>query len=260
VAPTTSSTPPVPVGAHPTASGRIRACPIQAEDLALFGALVFLEPLVDRWLGDAMGGVRLGGFDAGAPGAGLASSVLLLAALGAALCVVTRVAGEPAARFADDVKGLGGYGRFLVMVVICMFVALGLEGFGIQTGEGLFFLGIIALSLPLAFYPRLPALAAPLRRLLMMPAVLIGASLFTREVGVLLGDGEVLRALPAPDDPMFGFALFLLSLVVFGTLAFYVLLVAAPRVVAGAGGGVLWWGLRFGVFLAAVALNLKLPF
>lgn len=238
----------------------IRASPIQGEDLALFGVIVLLEPLVDRWLGYAVGGVRLGGFDAGAPGARLSSFVLLLAALGAALCVVTRVAGEPVGRFAEDVKGLGGYGRFLVMVVICVFVALGLEGLGIQTGEGLFFLGIIALSVPLAFYPRLPALAAPFRRLLMMPAVLIGASVFTREVGVLLDDGEVLRSLPTPDDPMFGVALFMLSLIVFGTLAFYVLLVAAPRVVAGAGGGVLWWGLRFGVFLAAVALNLNLPF
>jgi hypothetical protein len=38
-----------------------------------------------------------------------------------------------------------------------------------------------------------------------------------------------------------------------------VLLVVAPRTVAGGPSGLGWWGQRFALFLAALALNLALP-
>jgi hypothetical protein len=93
----------------------------------------------------------------------------------------------------------------------------------------------------------------------MAPAVVLGALMFGELADGLLGGGSLPRALPARDDPIFGFALFVVSLLVAGVLAFYMLLVVAPRKVAGEPGGWLAWGARFALFLAALAFGFAVP-
>jgi hypothetical protein len=239
---------------------RRRGAPLQVEDFALFALIGLVEPAFDRWLGGAPGGTRWAEIELGAPGAHLAALLMLGAAFTAAVCIVTRPRGDPPREAAELFGTLEGYARFPLMVLVGVMLDQGLEGLGVRSGEGLFFGVVLALSLPLAFYPRLPELSVPWRRLLMLPTLLVGAAMFSGFVGDFLGDGSLLEALPARDDPVFGFAVFMLSLILFGTAAFYFLLVVAPRKVAGAAGGVVWWGLRFLVFLGALALNLTVPF
>jgi hypothetical protein len=238
---------------------RRRGAPLQVEDFALFTLIGLVEPALTRRLEGALGGAQWTEIEPGAAGAHLSALFMLGAAFAAAVCIVTRVRGEPAREAAELFGTLEGYARFPLMVLVAVLLDQGLEGLGVRSGEGLFFGVVLALSAPLAFYSRLPELAVPLRRLLMLPTLLVGAAMFSGFAGDFLGDGSLLRALPARDDPVFGFAVFMLSLILFATAAFYFLLVVAPRKVAGAAGGVVWWALRFLFFLGALALNLTLP-
>lgn len=247
-------------GAGATRSGRHgrRGAVLQFEDLALFGFVAGVEPLLDHWAGRAM--ADLGFLSSEAPaGAGgpLRGLILLGAALGAVVCLVTRPRGREGKTVAELVGGLEGWARFPLIVWVAAVAAAALEGFGVRTGEGLFFGAVVALGLPLAFYPRLPEIAVPLRRLLMTPIILLGAGLFHGVAAGFLGDGELFAALPARDDPAFGFAVLVLWLLVAGTAAFYVLLVVAPRAVAGAGGGAFWWAARFVLFVAGLGIGAR---
>lgn len=242
-----------------SATERRRGAVLQVEDFALFALLALVEPLLDGWVGHSL--ADLGPWTETAEGAAgpLRGSLLLAAGLGAVACLLTRPRGHAAKGGAELVGGLEGWARFPLMVLVAAVAAAGLEGFGVRTGEGCFFAAVILLSLPLVVYPRLPEVAVPLRRLLMTPITLIGASAFNAVATGVLGDGELLNALPARDDPTFGFAVFVLSLLAAATGAFYVLLVVAPRAVAGAGGGKFWWALRFALFLAGLGIGVSVP-
>jgi len=241
--------------AEPPSPGR--GALLQAEDLALFVLLALVEPLLDGWLGGALG------FGAGAEAAGPAGplrAVLLLAAAGGAVaCLLTRPQGEAPKQPGELVGGLEGWARFPLMVLLALVVEAALGEIGVGFGEGCFFGVVILLSVPLAFYPRLPELAVPLRRLLMAPVILLGAGAFEAFATDFLGGGELFTALPARDDPIFGYAVFVLALLTAGTAAFYMLLVVAPRVVAGGSGSALWWALRFALFLAGLVIGVSVP-
>ncbi|HSL84055.1 MAG TPA: hypothetical protein VLF66_14885 [Thermoanaerobaculia bacterium] len=234
-----------------------RGAVLQIEDLALFGLLALAEPLLDGWLGEALA------FGESATADGTAEAVravlLVIAAGGTAACILTRPRGRPVKTPGEALGGLEGWARFPLMVLLAVILDAALEPFGGDLGEGCFFGVVLLLSAPLAFYPRLPELAVPLRRLLMTPAILLGAGAFQFFSGGLLSDGEVLSALPARDDPTFGYAALLLGLLIAGTAAFYMLLVVAPRVVAGASGSRLLWLLRFALFVAGLAIGVSVP-
>lgn len=241
------------------ATTRRQGAPVQLEDLALFALLAGVEPLLERRIGrgPALFGPWSDG--SGATGGTLQGLALLAAALGAVTCLVTRPRGRPARDVSEVLGSLEGWSRFPLMVFVAAVLEAGLAPFGVRLGEGFFFATVIVLSVPLAVYPRLPEVAVPLRRALATPIVLVGASSFRALVEDFVGDGDRLPALPARDDPTFGFAVFVLSLLAAATGAFYVMLVVAPRSVAGAGGGTLWWVLRFGVFLVGLGFGVTLP-
>jgi hypothetical protein len=234
-----------------------RGALLQLEDVALFALLAFIEPLLGGWSVDALGFGSRG--EATGPTGLPRAALLLAAAAGSVACLLTRPRGEEAKPVTEALGGLAGWARFPLMVLIAVVASAGLEELGVRTGEGCFFATVIALSLPLAFYTKLPALSVPVRRLLMTPLVLLGAGAFHGLATGLLGDGEVLRALPTRADPTFGFAVFVLSLLAAGTGAFYVLLVVAPRVVAGGPGSKWWWMARFALFLAGLGVGVSVP-
>ncbi|HEX6199026.1 MAG TPA: hypothetical protein VF150_02095 [Thermoanaerobaculia bacterium] len=234
-----------------------RGAVLQLEDAALFGLLALVEPLLEGWPGGLLGfGPEA---EAAGPPGPLRVLLLLAGAAGAVVCLLTRPRGESPKRPGELVGGLEGWARFPLMVLVAVVVEAALEPLGVGVGEGCFFAVVIVLGAPLAFYPRLPELAVPVRRLLMTPVVLLGAGAFQAFTAELLGDGDLFTALPARDDPVFGYAVFVLGLLAAGTAAFYMLLVVAPRVVAGASGNPLWWLLRFALFVAGLAVGVGVP-
>ncbi len=88
-----------------------------------------------------------------------------------------------------------------------------------------------------------PAMAEPLRRILVLPAQLVGEHLFTRGIGpeldLLVGPEPLL------SRPFFLFLALATILVAYG------LLVVGPRVIAGAALSIPAWMLRFALYLVA---------
>jgi hypothetical protein len=235
-----------------------RGGPLQFEDLALFAYLSFAEPAITRALAGLTGAADPWSLEPGTAGAGTAAVALFAAALGAALCLATRSLGDDA-RGPPPLNTLEGYARFPAMVLVAIFVSEGLEALGRPTSENLLFGVVILLSPTYMLYARLPRAPVLVRRLLMTPAILLGTTAFTRFTAGLLPDRADLAVLRDPSDPVFGVALFITTLVVAGVLAHYVLFVVAPRKVAGAAGGALWWGLRFAMFVAGLVVNVTVP-
>lgn len=208
---------------------------LQLEDLALFAWLAVGEPLRERLP---------------------APLILFAAAAGTIACLVTRGPGAPAPL---AVNRLDTYASFPTIALVGIFLAEGMERMGLAAPEGLFFGAMVVLAIPLAFHSRLPTLPTAARRVLMTPAILIGSAAFTTLAAELLPSRVDLAVLRHPDDPLFGIAVFITALLLCGAAAFYNLFVICPRVVAGAGGGILWWAVRFTVFVAALALGVTLP-
>lgn len=125
---------------------------------------------------------------------------------------------------------------------------------GLGDAEPLVILLLIGLALLSRF--RLPALDGPTRRGLVTPFVLISAGGFG---SFLAGLRDVfdLRHLATTFDTGGGLALSLFEvvLVLLGILVFYLMLVFAPRQVAEKEGSAGTWAIRFGVFVASLAVG-----
>jgi hypothetical protein len=185
----------------------------------------------------------------------LAGIVQLVAVIGAIVAIATRPAsGGPSALPGPSIGMLEAIIGPLVLGVA--FVAGSAAVYlGLSIDEpitGIAFLTIVA---AMAFGDRLPVIDAGLRRLLVLPFILVSAGIFNGFAADLLTGLDPRLLAAASFSAEAGFVLFVGLMVVGGLAVFYAGLVAAPRLLADPGQSGAW-PLRFLVYLLSALFGI----
>ena len=235
-------TPPV---AHPSRTRRCAAL-LVTEDWLLAAWVSVATPLLFR----AQGGG--GPFDSGAP---LLGTLRIVAVAGALICLAARRSpGDAAAagrRYIINSGAIGPLAGAILLVTISGFTAVDLA-----PGVGRFIV-IVAVAAMVVVHFAVPPLAAPIRRALVTPFVLVSGALFWTFIAAITGQPgsatpEAAIANPSTALAAGGF------LVAFSGV-FYVMLIFAPRQVADPEGGIVTWLFRYALFAAGVIAGLAWP-
>jgi len=186
----------------------------------------------------------------------LAGIIQLLAVAGAIAAIATR---QPSrSLYRDEAGALAPLAFVLIgpLIGAVAFVAgsasthLGIAVDGIAVG-----VAFVAIVAAMAFGDRLPVIDATLRRVLVLPFILVAAGMFNTFAADLLGSVE-LTDFTDPSFAEYGGLIVLFGIMLIGGLAaFYAALVAAPRTLADpslAG----WWPLRFALFVVSAVLGI----
>jgi hypothetical protein len=217
---------------------------IRLEDVLLFGWIALAEPLISA-------GERI---DGGVPTTDPVLGILRLLALTAAgAAILTRTAGESIHQAEDPVPAtigplIGGF----AMVGYFAFEALAADSPEWITG--------LAFLVPLVAVlarSRLPEVPLEARRLLITPYVMAAGGVFDELVGNVgdLFDLRLLGGLGSASDAERSYGIFILFLGVAFAAVFYAMLVLAPRRFILREGSPGTWLVRFGVFLAGLAIG-----
>lgn len=227
---------------------------LRLEDGLLVAWLVVGLPLV-RAAGDALSGTP-GGGNAGDP-LGKAHDPLsgllgLVAVVLAVAVVATRSPDDPAIGF-EGMATPRSYAPlpFLLSLSIVADTALGRLGLDSDAVIGPIFIITLACYV---LYPHLPNLPRAVRRLMMVPFILIAGSVFGGMVSDLAGlfDYRALLGDPAATPAAFAE---LLGLQVLFSGFYYLAFVFAPRMVAEAEGSWKAWFVRYALFLGATIVS-----
>jgi len=214
---------------------------LKAEDWLLAGWVAVVSPLVFRGGGDK------GPFDSGQPVEGL---LRLLAVLGVILCLAVRHPKDEAAK--PSIINRASVGPFtggLLLVLISGFTALDVPSNLVVW----ILLGAVAGALVVRFAG--PPLAAPLRRALVTPFVVIAGGIYWNVIAQVAGiRGVVVAGATSAIDR--NTALLALGFLALFSAVYYAMLIYAPRPVAEPEGGLVEWVLRYVVFLASIVLGL----
>jgi hypothetical protein len=221
-----------------------RAALLVTEDWLLAAWVSVATPLLFR----AQGGG--GPFDSGAP---LLGTLRIVAVAGALVCLAARRSpGDTAAAGRSIINGgaVGPLVGAILLVTISGFTAVDLAP-GVGT-----FIVIAALVAMVTVHFAVPPLAAPIRRALVTPFVLVSGALFWTFIAAITGEpGSATPeaiANPATALAAGGF------LIAFSGV-FYVMLIFAPRQVADREGGIVSWLVRYALFAAGVIAGLAWP-
>lgn len=179
----------------------------------------------------------------------------LLAILGAFVALLTRPGDQPPVRLADTEAP-----RWVIAGPLIGGLAFSanaaFENLGLDSGDLVIGLSFVAIMVATLGANHLPVIAAPVRRVLVVPFTLLCATLFNGFAGLFL-EGLDIRTLagssPAGDA---GFAIFLLTLILGGMAAFYAMFVVAPRELADPEDSGVRWVVRFGLYVAASLLGI----
>jgi hypothetical protein len=231
--------------AHAAPPSRRYATLLVAEDWLLAAWVSIATPLLFR----AQGGV--GPFDSGAPFLG---ALRLVAVAGALACLaVRRTPADVAANRQSLIKGgaIGPLVGAILLVTISAFTALDLP-----SGAGGVIV-IVALVAMVIVHFAVPPLAAPVRRILVTPFVLVAGGLFWTLIAAITGEPGSATPAAALTNPAtaLGAGAFLIAF----SGVFYAMLIFAPRQVAERDGGVVTWLLRYALFAAGVVAGLVWP-
>jgi hypothetical protein len=202
---------------------------LQVEDLILFAWIVLVSRIVERLLGEHLHAVATLG----------AAPRWVYAVVFGGLAVVFYTRG-PA-----DVDLNEATSRRCVLGLLGWVVArsyFGGDGQWLAKAIGVAFL-VVLLTAPLNSLERLPRTSLGLRRTLVLPATLVGNSVFSGMITPDFFRGSELHGV-APEHRLFA------SLVLSVFLFLYV--VVAPRVMAGGEWRPLSWVVRLGVYLTAL--------
>ncbi|MDP9483636.1 MAG: hypothetical protein M3P84_10485 [Chloroflexota bacterium] len=224
---------------------------LRFEDAALLGWLVLGAPL-----GRALAGAN--GPNAGDPlgtDPDALSGLIWLAATVLAIAVVaTRSPGDPVIGF-EDISTPRSYAPlpFLLSVSIVSHTAMGRLGVETEVLTGIVF---IATMVSYVAYPNLPNLPRTVRRLMILPFVLIAGTVFGEMVADVsdLFDLRALLADPAATPAAFAGVL---GLQVLFSGFFFLAFVLAPRMVAEAEGTWRAWLVRYLLFLVATIVSVS---
>jgi hypothetical protein len=216
---------------------------VRVEDVALFAWTVLVVPLIAP---PGVDGVAV------AEGSDPIGGVLgVVAVLGVIACVLTRRDGGPATY--DDLRLTPElFARLPLAGGVVVVAGEAAASLGLGFGDLLAALGVVAIVAGTAVLPRLPVVSAGLRRLLVGPMVLASTNAFVGVVGPFAEDAFDLGSLGPAVAEYGAVAWFLFGLIAAATVAFYVLLVFAPRQVAEPEGTWIAWGVRLLVFFAAL--------
>ncbi len=222
---------------------------LRLEDAALFGWLVLGLP-ISRWLAGSSG--PNAGDPLGAEPDALTGLIWLAATVLAIVVVATRSPGDPVIGF-EDMSTPRSYAPlpFLVALSLVGHTALGRLGVEFEPLIGIIF--IVTMVSYVAF-PHLPNLPRTVRRLLILPFILIAGTVFGGMVADL-SDLFDLRGLLSDPAATPGAFAGLLGLEVLFSGIFYLAFVFAPRMVAEAEGSWRAWLVRYLVFLGATIVS-----
>lgn len=215
---------------------------VRAEDVVLAGWTLGL-PVAAGWVGATGSSVT----DGGSP---LLGGVQLLAVVGAFAALLTRPPDQPTVRV-----GSVDAPRWAICGPLIGGLAFAAESaatnLGLGSGDWVIGLSFVAILVGTMAADHLPVVSAPVRRLLVVPFILISAAYFNAFAGTILGSvdiGQVITSTPAAGT---GFGLFILLLLLGAMAAYYAMFVVAPRELADPEDHGLRWVLRFGLFLAS---------
>lgn len=185
----------------------------------------------------------------------LAGIIQLLAAIGAIVAIATRPAGNAP-----------GAQPTITMGVLTAIIGPLVGGVAFVAGSASTYLGValdgpvigvtfLAIVGAMAFGDRLPVLDARVRRLLVLPFILVATGIFNGFAADLLAglDPRLLGAASLSAEG--GLVLFFVVMLIGGLAFFYAALVAAPRILADPGHSG-FWPLRFVVFVASAVLGI----
>lgn len=218
-------------------------------DFLLFGWVGIAQPVL--FAASAAPGDDL----LGRPGNALLGALYVVAGIGALVTLVTRDADAPtdpiARPSAEHELSLAGPTSTGVLLVF-------LAGFGLLgAGPPEWLIGVVFVA---AFAgaiarSRMPPLAGATRRLLVTPFVMAAAGIFDQAIATAadLLDIRLLGAIRSTEDLILALNLAGIGLVVAGF--FYVMLIVAPRRLAGDRSGRWPWVARFALFVVSVLLG-----
>ena len=218
--------------------GRRTLSLLRVEDWLLAGWVLAVAPILARLEPAA------GPFDGGQP----AQGILRLGAVLAAFACVTARSETPAGRSVAQSAAVGPLAGGVLLVALSGGTALGLGSTAVPVYMAM--AGAVAVVARFA----LPPLAAPLRRALVTPLVLVSGGLFWSVLDAIRGAGLTAAASPRihldPGTwlPATGFFLAFSGV-------YYAMLVYAPRQVAEREGGPVTWVVRYALFVAGTLLG-----
>jgi len=221
---------------------RLPAAPWSAlrfEDVALAAWLAVAAPVTT-----AAGGLAL-------TEGPLAGAIMVLASLLAIVCLGTRPPEQPGVRIgADEAVAPRWIIAGPLVGGLAIISSTGFDGIGI-TGVDLSGFVLLVAVAAIALNRWLPVVPALVRRLLVLPFMLVAGSFFSGLAAAMLGTLDVDALLASIGAPEWGLTAFILVLLVGGLGAFYAMLVVAPRQLADPEDAGLRWVVRFVLFLAA---------
>ena len=218
---------------------------------AAWSALRFEDGALAAWLALVAPATTAAGGAALTEGP-LAGALMILASVLAIVCLATRPPTQPGIRLGDDGEDVaprwiiagplvGGLG----IISSTGFEELGIRGVDLA---GLVLLVAVAAIVGNRWLPVVPALV---RRLLVLPFMLVAGSFFSGLAAAMLDTLDTDALLGTIGTPEWGLTAFVLVLLVGGLGAFYAMLVVAPRQLADPEDAGVRWLLRFAVFLVA---------
>jgi hypothetical protein len=214
---------------------------LKAEDWLLAGWIAIASPLLFRAGGDK------GVFDADQPVEGL---LRLLAVLGVILCLAVRhPKDEPAKPSIINRASVGPFTGGLLLVLISGFTALDVPS------NLIIWILLVAVAGAVLIRFAGPPLAAPLRRALVTPFVVVAGGIYWNVIAQVADiRGFVVAGATSAIDRHT--ALLALGFLALFSAVYYAMLIYGPRQVAEPEGGPIEWVIRYVVFLASIVLGI----
>lgn len=188
----------------------------------------------------------------------LGGLISFLAAVGAVIALLTRVAGESRLDRPGEIAPEGAWMIGPFVLAVAFVAGDSLDRMGLPGGDLLIGVAFVAVVLSVLLANRLPVVSRNLRRLLMTPFVLLSAAFFVElasGVAMSLGGGTV-DALLALNNLML--LVQLLAILALAAVPFYLALIFVPREFADPGGDARSWGIRFAVFYVSLVVAIAL--
>ena len=187
----------------------------------------------------------------------LAGSIQLVAVIAAIAAVATRPTGSvPSPEPLGTDARLAFYGPlvFAVMFVSGSVAAyLGVAIDGLIAGTS-----FLVITGAMVFANHLPVIDAGLRRILIVPFILVCAGVFNGFAADILDELDVGQLITSLTVDETGFGLFIVGMLLAGLAVFYASLIVAPRMLVSPeeGGGCLLWPIRFVLYIVSAALGI----
>lgn len=214
---------------------------VRIEDWALAGWVALVAPALVRVQARSSGL-----FDPGRPLDGVLGIVALFGVL---TCLASRTSGPAVGRGLLGTASVGPFVGGLLLVVASTATALGLST------SVVLLLGAVMAGGAVLIRFRFSPPSVLVRRALVAPYVLVAGGLFWALIETVTADGDLTAEIrQAAASDIVG-VLAIVGVLVACSAIYYAMLVYAPRQIAEREGGPIAWLVRYGLFVASVALG-----